>query len=374
MLSVTSSMLMDAIRRAKLKRLTSDDQERMMTSRALPADFDFANTLQPSLGERRPSLRPTSPSSHPTSAGSGMGRRPQLNQSEDQQSFLPNNMASLFTNLDVGSPAGSANLSPVSSFTEGSQYSGSQSPLMNTPQTFYPYGRSNSVSTGFTGQQRQSEQLRQSNMNRLRASSLASPGPPNSGFAGQAYNYRESIPAVAVGASFSSEGHHYAGDFSNMGTLSYRSEGIQTQGSVSPSTSPIPQVYNQGASNFPSTARSAGTHSSSYPNQIDAQSWQSRQTALERGPSGYPSQVQGQSPYLTTPNQYMSYQGAAHPERIASTAQGLSMYPSQPSFQQSTPPLEAAASRTVDPQQANKQNRRRGSGNTYPSYYGMEDG
>lgn len=45
--SITSSPkpILIEIRRAKLKRLTSDDRERMMRSRALPDDFDMHQTL-----------------------------------------------------------------------------------------------------------------------------------------------------------------------------------------------------------------------------------------------------------------------------------------------------------------------------------------
>src|SRR6266567_9154596 len=41
---------MDLIRRAKLKRLTSDDRERMMRSRALPDDFDMTQALHSPFG------------------------------------------------------------------------------------------------------------------------------------------------------------------------------------------------------------------------------------------------------------------------------------------------------------------------------------
>jgi hypothetical protein len=43
-------MLMISCRRAKLKRLTSDDRERMMRSRALPDDFDMTQALHSPFG------------------------------------------------------------------------------------------------------------------------------------------------------------------------------------------------------------------------------------------------------------------------------------------------------------------------------------
>jgi hypothetical protein len=41
-------------RRAKLKRLTTDDRERMMRSRALPADFDMTQALHSPFGSQAP--------------------------------------------------------------------------------------------------------------------------------------------------------------------------------------------------------------------------------------------------------------------------------------------------------------------------------
>lgn len=45
-------------RRAKLKRLTIDDQERLVRSRALPAEFDFTNTLHSPYGHQYTSFEP----------------------------------------------------------------------------------------------------------------------------------------------------------------------------------------------------------------------------------------------------------------------------------------------------------------------------
>ncbi|GAB7363073.1 hypothetical protein MBLNU230_g3365t1 [Neophaeotheca triangularis] len=53
-------------RRAKLKRLTTDDRERMMRSRALPADFDMTQALHGSFGGA-----PTSAAPVPSSGGYG---------------------------------------------------------------------------------------------------------------------------------------------------------------------------------------------------------------------------------------------------------------------------------------------------------------
>ncbi|KAN0086540.1 hypothetical protein V8E54_000228 [Elaphomyces granulatus] len=55
-------------RRAKLKRLTSRDRERMLKSRALPDDFDMARVLhQPYAHRSGPGMHLQSPRSHPAS-------------------------------------------------------------------------------------------------------------------------------------------------------------------------------------------------------------------------------------------------------------------------------------------------------------------
>lgn len=48
-------------RRAKLKRLTTDDQVRMMRSRALPADFDTTQALHSPFGAQHPAMGATVP-------------------------------------------------------------------------------------------------------------------------------------------------------------------------------------------------------------------------------------------------------------------------------------------------------------------------
>lgn len=52
----------DVCRRAKLKRLTTDDRERMMRSRALPADFDMTQALHSPFGAGPPNMGTPMPS------------------------------------------------------------------------------------------------------------------------------------------------------------------------------------------------------------------------------------------------------------------------------------------------------------------------
>ena len=104
------------------------------------------------------------------SESSAMPQRPTLRLGLDQRKLPPNSAASVYTYvpLGVGAAIGSANLSPVSSINEGSQYLGSysetQSPLAPT-QYSHPSNP----------QQRQTELFRQ------RISSSAQPTPEIAG-------------------------------------------------------------------------------------------------------------------------------------------------------------------------------------------------
>lgn len=138
-------------RRAKMKRLTTDDQERMMRSRALPEDFDLSQSLHP--GSRRPSLGPV-----PTLSNLDLGRpatsqRPTLSLVPDHGNVPLGSMASVYGSFSpiTGSATGSRNISPVSAYS-GSHFPDSLSPVNAAPQ-FGQLGRSNSFSTGFPASQ-----------------------------------------------------------------------------------------------------------------------------------------------------------------------------------------------------------------------------
>ena len=202
-----SSRLMSNYRRAKLKRLTTDDQERMMRSRALPEDFDFAQTLQPNLRDTR-SPYETIPSFNNLSlTGGGMQQRPALDPGSQRRNVAPTAMPSVYTNFPptAGSAAGSANLSPVSSINEGSQYSGSQysenlSPLTTSTHLASPFGRSNSLSAPSQGHQHRVEQSRQ------RSATYVQPNPAFVGNAGAYGDYEpESAPHTSYLPQISSQ-------------------------------------------------------------------------------------------------------------------------------------------------------------------------
>lgn len=191
-------------RRAKLKRHTTEDQERMMRSRALPEDFDFAQTLQSPIGDQR-----ASPGSAMSLTNLSLNSNDARYRSSMDQSYQtirpPNSMASVHTSLpsSASSTTGSFNLSPVSSINDGSQYSascysGQASPLATTPHFMNPFGRMTSLAESTY----QPDYPRPPTAERLRADSVVSPTTQTTpSFAGNVQNlFRESrTPFLAYG-------------------------------------------------------------------------------------------------------------------------------------------------------------------------------
>ena len=145
-------MLIYACRRAKLKRLTTDDQERMTISRALPVDFDFSQTLYPTSRK----LRPLSESAliDPLMLGDSESQRPSLRLGMGHLNTAFNSKSSSFTQHFPSpvSAISSIDASPVSSVNRPSQisspfFSSMQSPLATSTRSTNPLGRSHSLSS-----------------------------------------------------------------------------------------------------------------------------------------------------------------------------------------------------------------------------------
>ncbi|KAL2048678.1 hypothetical protein N7G274_000590 [Stereocaulon virgatum] len=175
-------------RRAKLKRLTTDDQERMMRSRALPESFDFAHTLQSGVRDNRSQVDPVTSLANLNLRESKMRQDSTLGLGLDHPNLQANSMVSTYSNFPsgVGSAFGSGNLSPASSINEESHYSGSPFSETQSPvaANYYPHplGRSSSLSVDPQSQRHQAE------LSRQRSASLAQSTP---GFARSTSAYRE---------------------------------------------------------------------------------------------------------------------------------------------------------------------------------------
>ena len=171
--------LIQKIRRAKLKRLTNDDRERMMESRAVPEDFDMAQALRSPYGVQ--TFSPTaysSPVAHttplvptPTQGGSPqplvIGRpRPQM---MDENLLSPastvSHMGPLYSPPDSLPPSGP--LSPVSPPGNRTSFPTPSDKITN------PFVRSSNLPTSFRTPPNK-PQL-QNGMSRAGAVSLTSP-------------------------------------------------------------------------------------------------------------------------------------------------------------------------------------------------------
>ena len=173
-------------RRAKLKRLSVDDRERMMRSRALPEDFDRSSALH--VG-----LPPTPPigTALSTAYGSlGTGNLPgdllrygHIRRPSDDPATSPgsNPSESLWTS---GSMPGSEMQSPVSPVLERGHVWGSIAPHIPSPQSNNPYGRSHSFSAIYQAQPQCMRQYSQENLARVRTTAAVSLGqaPPPTGY------------------------------------------------------------------------------------------------------------------------------------------------------------------------------------------------
>ena len=243
-----------------------------MRSRALPEDFDFAHTLQPNLRDAR-SPYETMPSLHNLSlSGGGMQQRPALDLGSQSRNAAPTAMSSVYTNFSpiAGSVTGSANLSPVSSINEGSQYSGSQysenlSPLSTSTHLASPFSRSNSLSATSQGHQRQFEQSRQRSATYIQ---------PNPVLAENAAAYRGYEPQSGLHTS-------YFPPIPPQRATTFP-QGLEPPQMVSRLESPNAAAYRQRQATYPQSVAGPGYYGPSYATQnVEIGGWQSGQLAPE---------------------------------------------------------------------------------------------
>lgn len=181
-------------RRAKLKRLTLDDRERMLKSRALPDDFDMSQTLHSSHGGQ-PGMGGTpmaSPISYvPPYADSQFARPMMLNgirrPSEDDSVASPLSMSSMYGNFYT--PPQSDSVSPISTASDRGHFTlpSSQHTSPRAPNPFT--SRSPSFST-YHHPHIPRLQLHD-RIGRARAESLQSPLRSSMSYTGNSLNYGE---------------------------------------------------------------------------------------------------------------------------------------------------------------------------------------
>ena len=243
-----------------------------MRSRALPEDFDFAQTLQPNLRDPQ-SPYETMPSLHNLSlSGGGMQQRSALDLGSKRRNAAPTAMSSVYTSFSpsAGSATGSVNLSPVSSINEGSQYSESQysenlSPLSTSTHLAGPYSRSNSLSAPSQGHQRQVEQSRQRSANYIQ---------PNPVPMENAAAYRGYEPESGPHSSYFPQ--------TSLQRATTFPQGLEPPQIVSPLGSPNAAAYRQRQATYPQSGSGQGYYEPSYATQnVELGGWQSGQLAHE---------------------------------------------------------------------------------------------
>ncbi|KAF7443897.1 Homeodomain-containing transcription factor [Pyrenophora tritici-repentis] len=131
-------------RRAKLKRLTSDDRERMMRSRALPDDFDMASALHSPFGNSHGLGTPlASPASYNPSFPESNMMRPlsidTFRRGPLDSHMSPTGISPAFGGFAFTPPQSATDtISPVSAH-EGSPFGFHSAPIDTSPRTSNPF-------------------------------------------------------------------------------------------------------------------------------------------------------------------------------------------------------------------------------------------
>lgn len=272
-------MLIYVRRRAKLKRLTIDDQERIRRSRALPENFNFSQTLQPIFKETPPSYE--SALTDPLMLGPGMSQRPRLQLGTGHFSVASNRMDSTLTNIapTLLSAAGSPNPSPVSSLNEEFEHSGpcfsaTQYPLVTSPQFTNPFSRSHGLSASSPAFQRQGRPSSQNSMIELSGQVVATASPSNPSLVNNTYGDGDLPPLQFTRTPFQTRDCQRLGAIQTTEGFPHESGMSISQQCISPLSSPSTISYNQSQMHYPS---SSGFRASSYYQSPDPNFWQESQ-------------------------------------------------------------------------------------------------
>ncbi|KAF1959860.1 homeobox-domain-containing protein [Byssothecium circinans] len=167
-------------RRAKLKRLTSDDRERMMRSRALPDDFDMAQALHSPFGAGHGLGTPLASPAYTPTFPEGNMMRPlsidTLRRGSMENHMSPTGISPAFGGFTFTPPQSATDsLSPVSTH-EGSPFGFPSAPLDTSPRTSNPFSSSMNTSPAYAAHHSIPRlSLHADRIARTRAESLSSP-------------------------------------------------------------------------------------------------------------------------------------------------------------------------------------------------------
>ncbi|KAI1341986.1 hypothetical protein F5Y15DRAFT_329579 [Xylariaceae sp. FL0016] len=192
-------------RRAKIKRLTADDRDRMIKMRAVPDDFDNVQALHSPYGAVHALGTPlTPPVDFGPSSYTDHIMRPlmvdTMRRGEGDDHMSPTGLSPAFGSIGFspsGNMSGTDILSPLSpSSNERGYYSNLTSPLSGGPRTSNPFARQNSLDTGAQMHSQSRQQMRplqplqlRETMSRSRSDTLQSPLRSSMSWKGDSLDY-----------------------------------------------------------------------------------------------------------------------------------------------------------------------------------------
>lgn len=185
----TTSILISFSRRAKIKRLTADDRDRMIKMRAVPDDFDNVQALHSPYGAVHGLSTPM-----PSPVGFGPGsyadhliRSPlvvDVRRAEGGENTSPTGLSPAFGGIGFSSSASMNTpelLSPMSQeSSDRYDYSSHMAPLSGGPRTSNPFTRQSSIDTGLSMPSHHSRQQQMRSLQPLQLRETLSRSRPDS--------------------------------------------------------------------------------------------------------------------------------------------------------------------------------------------------
>ncbi|KAL5120611.1 hypothetical protein ACEQ8H_001359 [Pleosporales sp. CAS-2024a] len=260
-------------RRAKLKRLTSDDRERMMRSRALPDDFDMAQALHSPFGNHHGLGTPlASPGSYAPSFADSAMMRPlsidTLRRGPLDSHISPTGISPAFGGFTFTPPQSATDtLSPVSAHGD-SPFGFNSAPLDTSPRTSNPFSMPVSAPPAYAAQHSIPRlTLHADRIVRSRAESLQSPlrtsmsysadnmhGAADAGHSDSSSSYSSSMLSYGMGYSYSPVPGFQASSSQRMRSFS---NGVPRRIELSTHYTPNRSHHTPQTAHFPSYSGSA---------------------------------------------------------------------------------------------------------------------
>ena len=265
-------MLIYICRRAKLKRLTTDDQERMRSSRALPVDLNPSQTAYPTSRELRTLYG--SALNDPLMLGSGVSQKPSLQLGTGHLDTAFNSRSSSFAHhFPSPSAISSTDPSPVSSINRPSQcsssnFSSTQSPLATSPHSTNLFPRSHSLSSDSIASHCQNQTFNQNNTIGLGCQRAPTTSLPVSSLANDTYDHGN-LPPLQLSTTPLKNGENQSSDKSQTTKGLTQASGLGLSQCLK-SSGNLPNAFSYDQSRMLSPSGSAFQASSYYQSQASS--------------------------------------------------------------------------------------------------------